>query len=292
MRNKTKRLLLGFALGSICSAIILIFVFYFVFYQPYNTTLKDYKIRLDSYRQPEMIKVYRFNKDLKAMTKISKNDVEIVELPASISSNALLEVSDEIFSQSLNSDIKAGTIAHKTMFYQMQDMARDLRVFELSGLILQNKLTVGDVVDIRINFPSGLDYVVLSKKNLIERLTSEENESERCIFYLNEDEILRLSSALVDAFLHEGTYLYTTKYISANNQQAAKVTYPANLAVQKLIENDPNIVEKSIIALAQQKRTALNSSLIVGADSAKKKEMNFAIEDETENNSVIISEVE
>ncbi|MCX7920452.1 MAG: hypothetical protein N3B21_00295 [Clostridia bacterium] len=79
--------------------------------------------------------------------------------------------------------------------------------------------------------------------------------------WLNEKEMLTVSSAIVDAYLHKGTKLYTVTYIEPNAQKDSIPTYPSNLDVQRLIESDPNIVNKAKDYLAAQLRPGLDQRL-------------------------------
>lgn len=96
-----------------------------------------------------------------------------------------------------------------------------------------------DCIDIRIMFPNGEDYLVLSKKTI---RTLHLDES---IFYitLSEEEILRLASATIDAYTISGTRIYTTRYIEPSIQDEAIPTYPVRSETIDLLNTDPNILE-------------------------------------------------
>ena len=53
-----------------------------------------------------------------------------------------------------------------------------------------------------------------------------------------------LSSALVDAYLHDAT-LYALTYVEPELQERAIPNYPPNAEVTKLIASNPNIVKKA-----------------------------------------------
>ena len=73
----------------------------------------------------------------------------------------------------------------------------------------------------------------------------------------NEDEIMRMASAIVDAFTTTGTRIYTTKYIESNIQEAAIPNYPVKPEVLDLINSDPNILEQAIETLNLRARNDL-----------------------------------
>ena len=49
--------------------------------------------------------------------------------------------------------------------------------------------------------------------------------------HMTEEEILRMSSAIVDASLVEGSIPYAVQYVAPDIQKGAAKTYPANLEV-------------------------------------------------------------
>ncbi|MNI46530.1 hypothetical protein D3C73_1009980 [compost metagenome] len=79
---------------------------------------------------------------------------------------------------------------------------------------------------------------------------------------LNEGEILALSSAIVDAYLHKAS-IYALLYVEPYLQNKAIATYPVNQAVLDLIKRDPNIVNKAEQALQISSRSSLESDLSV-----------------------------
>lgn len=137
------------------------------------------------------------------------------------------------------------------------EVTKDLRWYEIAVANLMITQKNYDVVDIRIMFPNGEDYTILSKKT-INNLLMDTN-----IFTVqaNEDEIMRMASAIVDAFTTTGTRIYTTKYIESNIQEAAIPNYPVKPEVLDLINSDPNILEQAIETLNLRARNDLDRRL-------------------------------
>ncbi len=263
-------------------ALVLSTTYYFLAYHPQSQAINNYKILLDTYQNPAMTKLIKISKDLKQYDVLTTDDFEIIEMPSKYVNGDFFDTSKPVAGLSVSSDLAAGTYLYNNMVFSAKTLPKDLRVYEISHLLTQSILQKGDLVDVRISFPSGLDYIVLSKKALIDKKKLEDDAlKELCIFHLNEAEILRLSSALVDAYLHQGTYLYTTLYVSGGSQPSAEVTYPANDAVMALIEQDPNIVERAVVALETQKRKQLTDSLNgLSADTARPVPQNVVKTDE------------
>lgn len=123
-----------------------------------------------------------------------------------------------------------------------EDMGDDLRIHGFPYIRLTNRLRKGDYVDIRISFADGGDFVLLSKKQVKEIAPLGEEGTNALWMAVSEEEILRLSSAVVDAYLNEGCYIYAIQYVS-ETQEAAVVNYAVSDLVKQLMEKDPNIVK-------------------------------------------------
>lgn len=133
----------------------------------------------------------------------------------------------------------------------------DVRELEFNMLMIQTDQNSGDYVDVRITFPNGEDYIVISKK----RIKALDRSANLVSFWLNETEIHRISSAVIDAYIHPGTKIYLAAYILPELQNEAVPYYPVNLDVLELMRNDPNILKKANDALAAQARRQLEANL-------------------------------
>lgn len=123
-------------------------------------------------------------------------------------------------------------ILHEELCYQEQvGLAENAQ--EISVAVIPEAILVGDYLDLRIQFPSGHDYCVLSHK----KLGGLDREHGKMLLGLSEEERIRLSSAQSDADLFEGTSLYVTIYPRAVEQALTAVSYPVNGSVQKLYES-------------------------------------------------------
>ena len=118
------------------------------------------------------------------------------------------------------------------------EIAKDTREYEIQVAHMMVDQKENDVIDVRIMFPNGEDYLLLAKKQ-IKNLSL---EGSLFYTYLNEEEILRLSSATVDAYTTTGTRIYTTRYVESNIQDAAEPNYLVRAETLDLMKNDPNIL--------------------------------------------------
>ncbi len=153
-------------------------------------------------------------------------------------------------------NIPEGTQVLKTMIAD-NTISANLRETEYDVIHLNSNIEKDDTVDIRLLYPNGESYVVLSKK-IIQDLSI---DTASIFLWLETEEILRMSAAIVDASLYTGSKLYVTKYIEPNIQKDSIITYTPNLSILSLIEKDPNIVNRCSQELNKEVRKALENRL-------------------------------
>lgn len=141
-------------------------------------------------------------------------------------------------------DLPAGTIITKDMVSEVGDeLTADQRIQEYNMIMLPSQLVNGDYIDVRLSMPSGVDFIVLSKKKVLQC-------TEDTIWIkLSEDELLLLNNAIVESYQAIGSKLYATTYVEAGLQESAVPTYPPSPSVMNLIERDPNAVQEAKNAL-------------------------------------------
>lgn len=264
MKRKTKRIIITAALSSLCLIIGFIASYYIYGILGAGELSAKYERELENYKTEYGANCYVLLKDVKEGDEVKDSDFKTQQLPTSLNNEELLEDISLVEGARYSRPFKKNSVVYKDMFYNLKDLPGDLRSYEINVLNLPKNIEEKDYVDIRISFPSGLDYVVLSKKRIEKLIRVEDKPEEKptASFMLTSEEILRLSSALVDAYLTNEALLYTTSYVSAHNQEAAEITYPSNEAVQQLMREDPNVVLKAKIELEGAKRKLLNSSLV------------------------------
>lgn len=128
----------------------------------------------------------------------------------------------------------------------------DVRKQEYNMIVLPMNLTTGDYIDIRLMLPSGQDYIVVSKKEVEIPVVGSVDSEDTIWVDLTEDEILHMSCAIYDAYKINGAKLYATKYTEAGMQEAATPTYPVNESTSKLLQNDPNILQRAMKEIASR----------------------------------------
>ena len=111
-------------------------------------------------------------------------------------------------------DMDANTVITPNLVVQSDaPVTDDVRVEDYNMIVLPVDLMSGDYVDIRLMTPDGQNFIVVSKKQVDIPLNSDGTYVADTIrLNLREDEILSLSSAIVEAYGIQGAKLYASKY--------------------------------------------------------------------------------
>ena len=153
-------------------------------------------------------------------------------------------------------DIPKGAYIVKSMLTESL-ISTELREVEYDVIHISPNIMANDYIDVRIVYPNGENYIVMSKKPL----KGFQEGTPLCYIWVNEEELLRMSAAIVDAALYNGSKIFATKYIEPNIQEASIITYTPNISVLSMIENDPNIVARCSQLLNKELRKALENRL-------------------------------
>lgn len=220
--------------------------------------------------------------DIEAGDAITENNVKRMTVYSSQPQNSF--ITNHEIGQLALIDIPSNTQVIKTMLTETK-VSSELREIEYQILNINSNIISNDTIDVRIVFPNGESFVVLSKK-VIKGITE---SSVMCYLWLDAQEILRMSAAIVDAALYPGTQLITTKYIEPSIQDASEVTYIPGLSILELLETDPNILERSSRELEKDVRKALENRL-ANSMSTDVSEINWDINPYKQNEAIINSE--
>ncbi len=161
---------------------------------------------------------------------------------------------DKLIGKELKIDVEKGTIVDLSMVHEQEKTADDVRLHIYSDIELHSGILEGSVVDIRITFPNGEDYIIAEHKKIIKRI------EDSILINVNEEEILKLSSAKVDKSVYEGARTYAIMY-AEEYQEAGISDYPVNADVIELGNWDPNLINKVFDEETTSKRNVLESNM-------------------------------
>ena len=166
-------------------------------------------------------------------------------------------------------NMNANTVITPELVVQSDEVVTDdVRREQYNCIILPMDLMTDDYIDIRLMLPNGQNFIVISKA-CVEVPTNADGSyiSDTIILNLREDEILTLSSAIVEAYGIQGARLYANKYTDPGLQDAAIPTYVPNSNVtaqlDPIVENgqlvgfkNQNLVSQAMDELKQRYQNA------------------------------------
>ena len=199
----------------------------------YETEIGTLKTTLMEYTK----QIYVSTRDIKYGEVISVSDVSEREEIVSLEVEKFFTSADIGTVALVN--IPQGSVITKSMITK-EKQNDTIRETQFDVLVLNSNLTNGDFVDVRIRYQNGEDYIVLAKKR-VKNISLHHNI---CYMDLMEEEMLFMSSAIVDAGVY-GAILYTTTYIEPELQKSSMVTYQPSQYILKIMQENPNIVELS-----------------------------------------------
>ena len=143
------------------------------------------------------------------------------------------------------------------------------RYFELTVDDFPTDIKAGDLVDIRIQFAYGEDFIALSHRK-IEKI---DITTGLITMIFDEHDMTVYNSMLLDKAMYDGVRIYMLKYVDSAQQAAAEVFYPINRNLTEIIKANPNILN-NVSESMRLERAALNS--ILGGDTDTMDEKSLA----------------
>lgn len=258
IRQRTKNLLVAGSIGAASVLILSSVTIYFLYTnwkQDEYRQMKGYEEKIASLETWKIQQAtgYALNQDVEAGTEITAEMVDEVTLAKKAASEDILSLED-IEGRIAKVDLKNKAILTEAILFKEEVTPNDLRKSEYSFIQLTQNLKQEDFVDVRIQFPNGNDYILMSKKKV------EEVAGETVKFNMDEEEILTMSSGIVDAYM-QNAIIYALPYVDPYIQEASQVTYPPKDNVLQLILDSPNVVNIASEKLKARGRASLDSQL-------------------------------
>lgn len=229
---------------------------------------------------------YVLTTDIKSGDSIKLENLKKVDVTTEIIPNnsiTLTQIEEDTIAKI---DLKQGTILSADMITKSEEKTtNDTRIQEYNMILLPSQINTDEYVDIRLRLPSGLDYIVVSKKKIeLPKVLGIDSEN-TILLKLNESEIQTMSNAIVENYIIEGSILYVSKYIEPGLQNSSIPTYVPSITVQEAIRQNNNITVEARNALITRfnesvnTRNNINSSLNTYNDKAEDN-VEKSIEDE------------
>ncbi|MBW7475207.1 SAF domain-containing protein [Paenibacillus oenotherae] len=187
---------------------------------------------------------------------ITASDVREEMLPEFASPENVIRNKKELVGKYLKINAEPGTAITMEMIREEEKLDPSERIEETEYIKLPLRGKKSDVVDIRIVFPNGEDYIVIAKKTLKDI----EIDNQYAFFNDSEEEAQMLQSALVDAYINNAE-LYMKQYVEPEMQPRPIPTYSPNVDVLRVMKSNPLIVDQAKWALAEKIRLELDKRM-------------------------------
>jgi len=210
--------------------------------------------QLLAYGQAVDVYVIRPGAEIRHGTVFRLDDIEVMVLPESMVTDQFITNPLFLGGAIYRVDVEPGTPLIWDLF-TFEEISPTHRYYDIVADVFPIEPHVGQYYDLRIVMPRGQDYIVLSKK----RVVNFYNSAIRIM--LDQEEIHQYQSALVDTFINPGTYLYVTTYVEPNMQKAATPYYPVGSFVMQIMELDPNIVKLAEQDITLRRRAIFEAGL-------------------------------
>jgi hypothetical protein len=261
MQKKARNsMLIGIILGLLIGCIGIAFFFY---------QANTYKKQIEETEAKTKL-VYALKNDIKSGSSITVDDFTQVYATKDVIPSDYVTLNDITDNTIAKIDLSKGSVLSQSMIQESDDkVTDDLREQQYNMLVLPQYLDVDDYIDIRLVLPNGQDYIVVSKKR-VKKMTDD-----TIWIDMYEEETLTMTSAIVEAYIINGSKLYATTYVEPGIQADATPTYKPSATVINLMNVDANITTEAKQELVKRYekvdsvRNEINTQVNSNADSAQ-----------------------
>lgn len=216
---------------------------------------------------------YVLNTDVRAGEIVSLDYFDQVTVPEKLILGLITDVS-QLENSYFRTSLQQGTVL-TTEDINYTEVLDSERYMDLYLDQLPIGVQAGDIIDIRISFTYGEDFIALSGKKI------EEINSGVLKVKLNENEIVVYNSLLLDRLLYAGTQVYAVTYVDAGSQDVAETFYPINSMQSDLLLENPNALELSkqeVILKRQLVEAKLNPNGLTTTEGLTEEEIENKLE--------------
>jgi hypothetical protein len=202
-----------------------------------NDTIEFYKSQTE-YVRSQTTMAFTIVNPVRSNTPVTPDNMRRIEIPmASVTHNTIIDERqfDEMW---WRIDLQPGTIITADLI--MREYRDDTsRWWDIMLDMYPVGLQVGEYIDIRVIFPHGEDFIVLSKKRVYGMY------GETIKLMLTEQEIMILQGMLVDMYMNDrnGMTSYATMYVDPGMQLPAVMFYAIPVHIARFMENNPQIAQ-------------------------------------------------
>ena len=125
---------------------------------------------------------------------------------------------EDFLGRRMRINAEENTLITSSMLTEEEDAnpSIDERLQEFNMIVLPSDLQEGDFVDVRLTMGEGENYIVISGKEV--KKVGKSPTSNTIFLQLDEEEIIRMTAAILESYMTTGTKLYATKYVNPSEQ--------------------------------------------------------------------------
>lgn len=255
MQRKVRNsFLFGFLIAVVIAAVVVGLLFMKI------KSLNNEMVKLQTEEELAMKTVYTVSESVKKGEKIS--EFSVLTVPTQIvPENAITDENIDQYQEEAEDEEKLSVVSKvdlspnvilTTDMVEKDKEASTYRMVEYTMISLPSLLQEGDYIDIRIAYPAGTDFVVLSK------IKVESCNSSTIWLKVSESQMLTLNNAIIESYIVEGTKLYASQYVNAA-QSELNPTYIPSENVIALINNNGTKTENDLIEELKKNDTAVSA---------------------------------
>jgi hypothetical protein len=184
--------------------------------------------------------------------EVTDADLIPVTLSGNLYGSVVTDLS-EIIGKYYRVPVSPNTLLSADMVMELPTTS-DSRAFDVITAFNPIGLQYGDLVDIRVNLPTGEDYVAIARK----RVDGIYNGVLKLV--MSEYDIAVYNSLVVDTTLFKGAIIYASRYLDGS-QSGAFEFYPLSMNVLKIALKDPNISSEIDYSKIIERRTELETAM-------------------------------
>lgn len=202
-----KRLLNGILIGTGIGLVMVIITLIIT-----NSIIKGYEEGTSKkFNEKYMTEVVTFNRDIIQGETIVEDMVQTAKVHNATLPEGVCNPDCSLIGMIAKYNIP-GNVAVTSSMLADEIIGTDVRIQEINSLVLPSDLAVNEFVDVRIKFPSGVEYIVLAQKKIKDIINT------TIKLDLSEEEILILNGSIVDSYINDGSKLYAVKYTDPTTQ--------------------------------------------------------------------------
>lgn len=224
-----------------------------------NASISQLQATVNSYGQS--VTCYTVASGVKAGDEITEASITTIQLPGTYVTSDYVTDSSNLIGQYFKVAVNPGCpiLSNMVMNYPLSDDTREHDVMLDSWPV---GIAVGDYVDIRITMPYGMDY------NVIPHVRIEQVNENTCKMNLSELDWHRYKGACMDYALNKGygCTIYAAKYVEPGAQKEAIPYYAVPSNIAKLLQYDPNIMDKDEAGSLDAWRASIEELLVIFRD--------------------------